>query len=232
MCEITSIETEFGVCQLSFSTRRRTLAISVHPDGRLEAIAPEATSREEILVRLKKRKSWVLKQRRIFESYRAERPPLRFVSGATHRYLGKQYRLKIISSETSSVKLKHGFFYVETDKRKNEAVEALLEAWYRDKARQQFEKRLKKWERWCAKRNLPEPKLMLRKMPKRWGSAHLSGKIYLNPELIKMPSLCIDYVISHEICHLQHPHHGPSFYSLLDQLCPGWKKHRARLQAL
>jgi len=67
-------------------------------------------------------------------------------------------------------------------------------------------------------------------MAKRWGSALPDGTICLNPALIHASSACIDYVITHEICHLKHPDHGPEFYGLLRQLLPDWKNLKARLE--
>lgn len=60
-------------------------------------------------------------------------------------------------------------------------------------------------------------------------SSHQDGRIYLNPDLVKAPSICIDYVIAHEVCHLRHPHHDKLFFRLLDQTFPGWKSVKERL---
>jgi predicted metal-dependent hydrolase len=54
--------------------------------------------------------------------------------------------------------------------------------------------------------------------------------IILNPELIHAPSVCVDYVITHEICHLRHPDHGPQFIRLLTQLLPEWRAIKQRLE--
>jgi len=53
-------------------------------------------------------------------------------------------------------------------------------------------------------------------------------QIYLNPELILAPPSCIDYVVTHELCHLVHPHHGREFYALLRNKMPDWEGRRAR----
>ncbi len=47
---------------------------------------------------------------------------------------------------------------------------------------------------------------------------------------MKAPSICVDCVIAHEVCHLKHPHHDRSFFRLLDQVCPNWKQIKARLE--
>jgi predicted metal-dependent hydrolase len=67
-------------------------------------------------------------------------------------------------------------------------------------------------------------------MPKRWGSSHRDGRIYLNPELVKAPAICVDYVIAHEICHLKHPQHDRAFFRLLGEVFPNWQAVKARLE--
>jgi hypothetical protein len=105
-----------------------------------------------------------------------------------------------------------------------------MEKWFRQKAAEQFTKRIESWSAWCAKHKLPNPRMRLLKMSKRWGSASQDGRISLNPELIHMPSPCIDYVITHEICHLKHPNHGPAFFRLLASLLPDWRQRKERLE--
>ena len=109
-------------------------------------------------------------------------------------------------------------------------MKAALDGWYRIHAKEQFAKRVEAWTDWCRNRKLPAPKMKLLAMNKRWGSAKPDGTIRLNPELIKAPSACVDYVITHEICHLMHPNHGPGFWRLLGQQCPDWQRLKERLE--
>lgn len=225
------IETAAGPAQFRRS-QRRTLAISVLPDGGLELVAPEGASLAAIAARVQKRLSWIHRQRCQFKEWNASRPPLRYTSGATHRYLGRQYRLKVLRGERSEVALRGGYLHVVSSKPGEEGVRQALDEWYRRQARHQFERRLAAWEPWCRRHQLPQPKMRLRSMSKRWGSAARNGVIYLNPELVRAPSACIDYVIVHEICHLKHHHHGKAFYSELRSLCPDWAARKKRLESM
>jgi predicted metal-dependent hydrolase len=54
--------------------------------------------------------------------------------------------------------------------------------------------------------------------------------IYLNPESVKAPGSCIDYVVTHELCHLGHGNHGPAFYGLLGRVMPDWEQRKRRLE--
>ena len=229
MFETTTIETALGTCSVKWSGRK-TLGISVLPNGSIELAAPKDCSTETILEKIKKRRRWILRQRNAFTAMNVCRPPLRYCSGATHRYLGRQYRLKIQQADSERVKLKGAYFEVETNQSNERHIEKLIESWMRTRAEIQFERRIQAWKTWCQQRNLPTPKLEIRKMAKRWGSAHQSGKIILNPDLIRTPSVCIDYVIAHEICHLQQPYHDSKFYRQLDEVMPFWKSVKLRLE--
>lgn len=229
MSEFETLETPAGPALLK-KTDRRTLAISVLPDGTLELTAPLDSDESSILAKVSKRKRWIERQQRTFADMNATRRPRRYVSGATHRYLGKQYRLKISAGGEGSVRLKGAYFHVVSKSGRKEEIEKLLKAWFRDKAKQQFARRIAEWLPWCRRNQLPEPKLVLRRMPKRWGSAGKSGRIVLNPELVHAPSACIDYVIAHEICHLKHPDHSPLFFKLLSSVLPDWRERKERLE--
>ncbi|MBI4625291.1 MAG: M48 family metallopeptidase [Verrucomicrobia bacterium] len=231
MSDATTIATAAGPARLRRSSRR-TLAISVLPDGMVDLVAPRDARVPDIVARVSKRLRWIARQRRAFAAMNRNRVPLSYESGATHRYLGKQYRLKVRRADSVSVRLIGSYFQIVAETGRPAEVEDLLNGWLREKAVEQFSARLAKWNDWCRERRLPVPRVRLLRMPKRWGSSHRDGRIYLNPELVKAPSICIDYVIAHEICHLQHPQHNRAFFNLLDQVFPNWRGTKARLEQL
>ena len=70
------------------------------------------------------------------------------------------------------------------------------------------------------------------KLEKRWGSCTPKGKIILNPELIKAPKGCIEYVIIHELCHLIHHDHTQKFIDLQTKEMKDWEKWKMKLEKL
>lgn len=156
-----------------------------------------------------------------------------YVSGETHLYLGRQYRLKVTKHRESSVKLIGRFLHarhaVKTDK---EAIKDLVASWYHDHAVQFFDARLAKCLEGAKSLGLQQPpKLTVRSMTRRWGSCTKVGNISLNVDLVKTPIHCIDYVIVHELRHLKIHNHSPAFYRLLSQCMPDWKERKERLDA-
>ncbi|MBX3277904.1 MAG: M48 family metallopeptidase [Acidobacteria bacterium] len=231
----TEYEVSYGRETIRFTLRRtarRTLSISVHPDLSVEVTAPSGAALEQVKAKVRRRASWILKQQDYFSRFPDSPPPRRFVSGETHWYLGRQYRLKVEEAESEKVRLKAGFLRVNV-KRKGDPVrvEALLDQWYSARAQVRFEMSLEKCGASFRRDGITAPQLRLRKMKKRWGSCTTRAFIYLNPELIKAPTHCIDYVVTHELCHLKYPNHGKEFYTLLDRVMPDWKKRKERLES-
>lgn len=211
-------------------SRRKTLAISVHPDLAVTVVAPEETPLEAIRDKVKKRGAWIRQAWREYQLYLPHQPARSYVNGETHRYLGRQYRLKAQQGEKESVKCLRGYLWVTTrGEPRPQRVKELLEGWYRDHARKIFRERLEFCCRRAALEGITMPALRIQKLAKRWGSCSDAGRILLNLELIKAPKDCIDYVITHELCHLKEKHHGPRFWRLLEKLMPDYENRRKLL---
>ena len=160
-------------------------------------------------------------------------PPRRYVSGETHLYLGRQYRLKIVEEEESSVRLFHGRIFIATPEPKDkDRNAALLTEWYTSRARLKFAERFELLAPSFERLGLAMPTLAIRPLSRRWGSLSSGGRMTLNRDLIRAPSLCIDYVITHELCHLVHRDHGSAFYDLLERVMPDWQRRKFRLEQI
>lgn len=212
---------------------RKTLAIHVHPDGRVTVDAPEGALQNEIEVAVRKRARWIIKQQRAFARRPAPPTPRQYVSGESHFYLGRQYRLKVQQSATryEVVKMQRGRIVVSVqDTTNRDRVRQLLEDWYRRRAQVVVQERIDAWYPKLERFDIPYPQVTLRAMRSRWGSCTTSGTITLNPRLIQVPKDCIDYVIVHELCHLKEHNHSPQFYRLLSATMPDWKLRKDRLE--
>ena len=215
-----------------YHAQRKTLGISVEPDLRVTVTAPEGSALADIEARVKKRAAWILDKQRQYERYLPHLPPRQYVSGETHRYLGRQYRLKVTRSEEECVSLGRNYIYIDVqDEDDRQHVFRLLDTWYRKHAREVFAERLAACFPKMQHTGISYPKLSIRVMNTRWGSTSPSGRITLNVKLIQVPKAYIDYVVFHELCHLREPNHSPRYYQLLDRVLPDWRERRERLNA-
>ncbi len=209
---------------------RKTLGITVTPDLDVLVKAPFDSSIEKIKEKLSKKAPWIIKQQSYFLSFHPKTTLRKYIGGETHLYLGRQYILKIETSNVDSVKLKGKFIEVHTsDKSK---VKGLVKEWYLAHAKSKFHEIALPLIEKFKKYKVEPDSVVLREMPTRWGSCTPKGKIILNPELIKAPKGCIEYVIIHELCHLIHHHHTRKFIDLQTKEMPDWEKWKFKLENL
>lgn len=210
--------------------RTTRIAIHVDPDGSVVVDAPPEFEDGRVQSAVQKRARWVIENvveaRHRFDHVR----PKEYVSGEQVLYLGRRYVLKAIQENVDkpSVRLKGNRLVVTTRSGDPEDVRGRMRGWYRVKARDYFARRLRE----LASR-LPwidaEPSFRLLNMTRQWGSCSPNGQIILNPNLIKAPRECVEYVLIHELAHLKHHDHGALFWALIDRQVPGWEKSKAVL---
>ncbi|MGB0431721.1 MAG: M48 family metallopeptidase [Bacteroidia bacterium] len=221
-------EIEFSVVE----SNRKTLGIYVHPNLEVEVRAPISTPDQLILEKVEKRKRWIGKQLTEFEKYNPKTTTRLYQNGESHKYLGKQYRLKLEAVQEKPLKghevnLKGAYIIIKA--LQNQAVEPLLNAWYQQKAERYLTKRFHFWQNELVKELPSQGSLLVKPLKKSWGLCK-GNVITLNTELIKTPRIGIDYVIIHELCHLKVPYHNDHFRALLSRYLSEWKKHKEILE--
>lgn len=227
----------YGAEQIAYevleSPRRKTLGIEVHPDQRVLVRAPRGCDADMIAERVRKRAKWINQQRALFRSFVPRTPPRYYLPGETHLYLGRQYRLQIESGKPESVALKRAALVIHVASTlRREQIRHLLNGWYRSRAKDVFQQTLDECMQPFVRKGHAKPTINVRAMVRRWGSLSDSGAMTLNLELVRAPRACIEYVVTHELCHLEHRHHGAAFYKLLARIMPDWERRKQRLETV
>lgn len=214
----------------SINTRIR---IHVYPDGSVEIEAPPGKSLEQIQLAAQRRARWVFDHRSAAQQARSLALPREYVSGETHFYLGRRYKLIIDAApkQASSVKLIRGRILIQLPVADPVAVRRRLNDWYLARAEEYLGRKLSEWSEKLPWIN-QVPVLRLLPMNTQWGSCSPQGAIHLNPALVKAPPHCIDYVICHELCHLVEHNHSKRFYAMLDRHMPRWPHVKSELDGL
>lgn len=211
----------------------KNLHVSVLPPvGRVRITAPLKMKDEAIRMAVISRYSWIKKQQTKFKE-QARQSIREYVSGESHYFLGKSYRLKIETTDEKPVVFIKGKTQIvmqvvkdaTTDKRGE-----LLTKWYRAQLREILDKLIPKWEK---KMKVTATKVGIRHMKTRWGSCNQEQKsIWLNLELVKKPVTSIEYVLVHEFCHLKEKKHNDIFLALMDKNMPKWRMYKDELNKM
>ena len=221
----------FGSNEIGYEvkfSKRKTLGIKVHPTGDVEVLAPIDASAEAIEQRVLRRAQWIVRQQNYFKELGERSPEKRFISGESHYYLGRQFLLRVEEGKPNSVRYKGRYFEIVC----TPACKAkeLMKEWYKSHAKIKFAEFAEPIIARFEKYGVAPSSLYIQEMDNRWGSCTPKGKIILNTQLIRAPRPCIEYVITHELCHLLYPDHTKAFWELLQKEMPDWERWKNKLE--
>lgn len=205
------------------SRRRVSVAVVVDPNEGVVLRVPQNLERDRIAAVVRRKGAWIVERLRGFEDLLPPQTTREFVSGETFLYLGRQHRLRVervARRSRPAVAMEQGRLVVRVpaelgDSDRAGTVRATLREWYRRRAAHYLPPRL---ARWAAKLGVPAPPLLVREPPKRWGSCDASGNVRINWRTIQLAPRLIDYVLAHELVHLEHRRHDADFWARLGEV--------------
>jgi len=219
---------------LQFELRRssrRSIGITVQLGGTVVVTAPYRASMGKIHEALAKNGRWVRRKVKELRDAPAPPPPPRWVEGEFHRYLGREYPLRLFRGEEKGVWLTdHELLVHLPEPGKRDEVRKLVEEWMLDEARALFRHRMENLVRSTPALLLRKtPTLNLRRMTSRWGSCSPKGRILMNTHAVKLALPLVDYILMHELCHLRVPNHSRAFWAYLSECMPDWERRKKAL---
>lgn len=228
----------YGDARIQFTIRRVTgkrpsVSINVLPDGSVRVDAPDDAEIDRVVAAVRQRARWVWQRIEAIRQRGRHVLPREYVSGESHFYLGRRYLLKVVvdAAQPPSVRLWRGKLEVVASQRDPEEVSALLDRWYRERAREYLSRLIDDMSariRWLK----APPTFRLLRMKTQWGSCSPKGTLVLSPDLVKVPRPCVEYVIAHELCHLKEHNHSAKYFRTLTALMPDWAERKTELDAL
>ena len=228
----------YGEKTIEYELQRKNVKninLKVKPDLSVVVSANKNVPLDYIESFVKSKAGWIVEKLQFFNRTRNHNTAREFVSGETIRYLGKQYRLKVVKAEPEEegVKFYQGYIYLHVkDKEDYWKKHQLFSLWAKEKATIAFNESMERMYPKIRKYGIGRPSIVIRKMKTRWGSCSRDKqKITLNSELIKAPKQCIDYVMLHELIHFKFRNHNQDFYNFLTVLMPDWKERKALLDS-
>lgn len=228
----------YGDQRIAFSLRwqprlKGRVAVHVMPDGAVVVDAPPGSELQEVKQAVRQRAPWVWRQLQAQREGQRRALPRDHLGAETHLYLGRKHALKVlvVPRACMGARLRRGQLEVATCAPDAQTIRDVLEAWYRERAKDVFARVLTDV---ATRMRLPEPMppWRLLRMRTQWGSCSPRGALLLNPDLIKTPKACIEYVVAHELCHLMEHNHSERFYRLLSATLPDWERRKRDLDKL
>jgi predicted metal-dependent hydrolase len=209
------------------SERARHARILVSPDG-VEVVVPRRFALREVGPFVEEKRPWIERTLRRMRESDVELPPARLADGGEVPYLGERLSLRVrvepgrvrphVARRRDALHAKVAFAASLRD---------ALERWYRRRARVEVAPRLAAA---AARAGVEYRSLSIRGQRTRWASCSSRGAMSFNWRLLLAPAAILDYVVEHEVAHLEVHDHSPRFWELLASRCADWRDHEAWLR--
>ena len=197
------------------SARRRTIGIMVTTEGKVVVTLPRGASRESLARALEKHRAWI--EAKVVERQAAWG---RLKAGEAY-LLGEAFRLTVLKGAAGTVTLDGPEMRVPLPAGAD--LWPRLVAWYAEHAYQRLRDRV---AHFAAVMSLAPGAVELRGWKRRWGECHPDGALRFNWRLILCPPAVIDYVVVHELAHLEVAGHNPRFWARVARVLPDYAARR------
>ena len=206
------------------STVRKTISIVIERDGSLSLLAPATANDRQIAKFVREKRMWIY--RKLSERDLMARPTIHkeFVTGEGFSYLGRTYRLRFVERQDRPLKLMQGRFLL--DRSAQSRARDHFVRWYCDHGKIWLNDRVGYWANRMAVQ--PGP-LHVRNLGARWGSCGRSSRLNFHWALMTLPRQAIDYVVVHELAHIEAPSHDKQFWRVVERTMPDYQSHKTWL---
>lgn len=224
---------EYGTEVIEFTVeyrKRRTLEIGIEPPSNITVIAPIGASEEEILRAVKTKAKWITQKLFEFREMEYRKRKIEYVNGESFMYLGRNYSLQIMvgnSIKKPEAKLYQGKFNVISNTKDQNKIRAAMEDWYRQKT---LEKVLDRVEYYKSYFKVSPNTIKVKEQKKRWASCNSKRDLLFNWRCAMAPAFVLDYIVVHELCHMEHLNHSTEFWSLVKRIMPDFEKRKEWLK--
>jgi hypothetical protein len=201
-------------------SKRKTFSLQIDEKGTLIVRAPRNAMDETIRRIVARKRSWIEKKLRTVHERNRRRSVQNFKDGDRYPYLGKWYTLSVDRSSTDGKPflLEEGRFRL--DGRQEHRARELMTHWYRDQARRILNERA---GHYVSLTGLSYGRVNITGAQKRWGSCSAAGNLNFSWRLIMAPREIIDYVVVHELVHLEEQNHSPRFWKRVSEIMPEFR---------
>jgi len=208
------------------SSKRKTLTITVGRDRAVTIHAPEGTSEETVRRVVEAKRQWLFEKLRHPQKYvdRLHAPGKELVAGESMPYLGRNYRIELVDSDSDLIEFDQKFL---VPRKLVQERQRAFRRWYEERASERILPRVREAAKALGVA-LNDAKIGDSRFS--WGSCTPRDNVNFNWRLIKAPMFVIDYVIAHELAHLLEPNHTARFWNIVKAQVTAVEKAKAWLK--
>ena len=198
------------------TSRKKTMNIVIERDGSLAVQIPHSMPDDQIISILDQKEYEIFQKRALWQEANREHVSWQYLSGQSFLYLGKSYLLSVVHGQRRHLIFRNSTFYLSSDA-PNPKKDFIR--FYKRQAKIKIAERLELLRQKISR--MPN-KVQIKEMPTRWGSCTPRGNVYFNWRCAMTPIFVLDYLIVHEVTHLEYPDHSREFWLRVSEILPDY----------
>lgn len=215
---------------LERSESRRTADIVIERDGSVQVRAPRHLPDERVDDIIEAKRLWIYKALAEWRDLNATRVVRSYRNGEGFLYLGRSYRLTLVSTQDEALTLLDGRFRLRRDLVETGVI-AQAQTAFRDFYSARGQERLARRVAYFAPKVGMRPgQVTVADLGNRWASNTATGRLRFHWKCMMASSTIIDYIVVHELCHAHHRDHTDAFWNEVDKVLPDWQERKAWLR--
>lgn len=204
--------------------KRKTMSLEIKRDGIINVIAPNGLDKTFIVDKVKNKSDWIIKKLDEIEVINNNRYIRSYESGDIFLYLGNEYILEVLVDQSTigtTVSLENNKLIVRSNSNNKDVIQRALKKWYTDETLGIVKERVNYYKLFFED---TVTSIKIKDQKSRWASCTYKNEILFNLRCSMMPIQIIDYIVVHEMCHMEHRNHSKDFYLAVERILPDYKE--------
>jgi predicted metal-dependent hydrolase len=208
-------------------SKRKTASIYIERDGKVSVLVPQKLTDKKIEVLLESKRKWIYTGLAEWHDLNAGKVHRNYVNGEGFLYLGRSYRLKLVSDLDEPLMLRDGYFCLGVTNSSLPDADVAFKEFYREKGAARIPPRVAYFK---AKMDVDPRSIKVIDLKHRWASCTPGGNLNFHWKCMMAPLTILDYIVVHELAHLIHPNHTAAFWNELDKVLPDFQERKEWLR--
>ncbi|MEZ5583490.1 MAG: SprT family zinc-dependent metalloprotease [Candidatus Competibacteraceae bacterium] len=211
-------------------SRRSTADIIIERDGSLLVRAPEWADDDQVAKLVESRLYWIYRSLAEWRDLNTTRVLREYKNGEGFLYLGRSYRLLLVSDQDEPLQLKNGRFTLRRSLVEHGEISAARTAFRDFYIARGFDRLCVRVHYYAPKVGVAPTGMEVKELGHRWASCSASGKLSFHWKCMMAPQTIIDYIVVHELCHFHQRDHTDAFWNEVDKVLPDFRERKAWLR--
>lgn len=211
-------------------SERATADIVIERDGSIVVRAPAWADDEQVANIVESKHYWIYQGLAEWRDLNATRVLREFKNGEGFLYLGRAYRLSLVTEQDAPLQLKDGRFTLRRDLVEHGDIAIARGAFQRFYVAKGEERIRNRVIYFAPKVGVNPIGLDVKELGHRWATCSATGRLSFHWKCMMAPATVIDYIVVHELCHFHHRDHTNAFWNEVDKVLPDWRERKEWLR--